>query len=120
MTLLEIMGIEKQLDDAKQLFLKTHGWSFSSSNPGCQYLWMKDFGDFKFAVSADTALHIEAFQMSLSSVTKNTPVTSEKMYDGEKPDATAVPTKMCPVCKKMLVRLLKSGTCRKCIGKQAA
>lgn len=118
MTLLEIMTLEKQLDDARQAFLTERGWSFSSSNPGCQFLWMKDFGVFKFAVPADTAIHIEAFQMSLSSVTKNATVCTEQMYT-EKPsgDGAGIPTKECPVCKKMMIRLLKSGTCRKCVGK---
>ena len=121
MTLLEIMALEKQLDEAKQTFLHARGWAFSSSNPGCMYLWMKDFGGFKFAVPADAALHMEAFQMSLTSVQKDAVDQSEKMHESKPTgEGAAVPTKQCPVCKKLLVRLLKTGTCRKCLGKAAA
>lgn len=37
----EILDLENDLEQAKSRYLRSHGWKYTSSTPGCIWLWVK-------------------------------------------------------------------------------
>lgn len=53
--------LHQRLEWREQAWLRSRGWTYTSSTPGCYWMWMKEWDGKTFLVSQDTAARIQGY-----------------------------------------------------------